>query len=292
MFGRMMPNTRFIFAGNRFFVLKEMLDADLNVQRILAVKNSHLERELALRRIDYSAIGTRGDLISNLRTTDFEYFVANGCPYIVPIAEFDTRVKHFINIHPSYLPDLRGADPVPGALLFGRDAGATCHLMDEGIDTGPIISQVRIPYSDDLDAGLLYQLSFQAEQEVFRLALARNFVPLCSQAASLDAVYYTKKPGDLRIDFSESAETIVRRIRAFGNKSQGAFFLVGPSVIKVYDAEIVTNPYILTKTGEFEENAVVLAYENNLLIRKAPNCLKLKNIVGDTSGIMTGSVLM
>src|SRR6185295_17658889 len=97
-------------------------------------------------------------------------------------------------------------DPVPGALLFGRDAGATCHMMDDGIDTGPIISQVRIPYSEELYAGLLYQLSFKAEQEVFRLALARNFRPARAQSAAKDIVYYTRKKEDLRIRFSEPAE--------------------------------------------------------------------------------------
>ena len=70
---------------------------------------------------------------------------------------------------------MRGIDPVLGSILFKRDAGATCHIMSEKIDAGDIISQLKIPYSNDLDASLLYQLSFIAEKKVFHMALQKNF---------------------------------------------------------------------------------------------------------------------
>jgi len=286
-----MNSRRFIFAGNRFFVLKEMLDAGLHLQKILAVQGSHLAKELSIRNIDHIVIASKKELLQHLNTSDFDDFLANGCPYILPIVELAKDGKRFINIHPAYLPDLRGADPVPGALLLGRDSGATCHLMDEGVDTGAIISQVRIPYSSDLDAPLLYQLSFMAEREVFHLAQERNFEPMRAQEKKENLVYYTKKPEDLRIDFRQSAEAIVLRIRAFNNVSQGAFFSIGNAIFKVYDAEVMTNPYMLAKSSGYKENTVVLAYEKTLLIKKAPGYLKLKNVTGDFSLIKTGIAL-
>src|SRR5262249_43226967 len=139
----------------------------------------------------------------------------------------------------------------------------------EGIDTGPIISQVHIPYSSDLDAPLLYQLSFMAECEAFHMALDRNFVPARAQENKNNIVYYTRNLNDLQIDFTQSAEVIVRQIRAFNNISQGAFFRIGTHIFKVYDAEIVTNGYLSAKAEKYGENTIALVYEKNLLIRKA-----------------------
>lgn len=50
------------------------------------------------------------------------------------------------NVHPSYLPDLRGASPVFWALAQGlEETGVTIHVMDESIDHGAIAAQDRVP---------------------------------------------------------------------------------------------------------------------------------------------------
>jgi methionyl-tRNA formyltransferase len=56
----------------------------------------------------------------------------------------------FLNVHPSLLPRGRGPEPVFWTLRRGeRETGATVHLMDEGLDTGPILAQASIPVPDD-----------------------------------------------------------------------------------------------------------------------------------------------
>lgn len=51
----------------------------------------------------------------------------------------------FVNIHPSILPELRGATPIPFAILNGfTQTGVTIMLMDAGMDTGPILLQEKI----------------------------------------------------------------------------------------------------------------------------------------------------
>ena len=50
-----------------------------------------------------------------------------------------------INVHPSLLPKYRGASPIAGALLAGeQETGVTIMVMDEGMDTGPILAQRTI----------------------------------------------------------------------------------------------------------------------------------------------------
>src|SRR5690606_34909474 len=53
---------------------------------------------------------------------------------------------HLLNTHPAYLPEFPGAHGVRDALASGAtQTGATIMVVDDGVDTGPIIDQVRIP---------------------------------------------------------------------------------------------------------------------------------------------------
>ena len=55
-----------------------------------------------------------------------------------------------LNIHPSLLPAFPGADAQKQALEHGvKVSGCTVHLVDEGVDTGPIILQSAVPVMDD-----------------------------------------------------------------------------------------------------------------------------------------------
>jgi hypothetical protein len=53
--------------------------------------------------------------------------------------------KGWVNAHPGLLPEYRGAEPVLWALKNGDPQGATVHLLDEGIDTGPILLKREMP---------------------------------------------------------------------------------------------------------------------------------------------------
>lgn len=163
--------------------------------------------------------------------------------------------------------------------------------MDDGVDTGPIISRVVVPNTDDLDAGLLYQISFQAEREVFGLAFHREFQPEREQWADSESIHYTRHEDDLMIDLAESTRKVIGRIRAFSNRSQGARLLFHDQTFLVFDAEEVRNPYLLQRKQGYRENEVVFCYENCLLVRHGEAFLKLKEIEGDLSLIQPGDVL-
>lgn len=63
------------------------------------------------------------------------------------IARFAQRI---INTHPALLPAFPGAHGVRDALAYGvKVTGTTIHLVDEGVDTGPIIAQFPVPVSED-----------------------------------------------------------------------------------------------------------------------------------------------
>ena len=119
------------------------------------------------------------------------------------------KKRIYANIHPSHLPDLKGIDPCLGSILYSRDGGATCHIMDDTIDGGPIISRVKIPFSKDLDVSLMYQLSFLAEKKVFHESFKENFVAKINHEEG-DWIYYSRKSNDKIINFNEDPEKIIQ----------------------------------------------------------------------------------
>ena len=282
---------KFIFIGNRFFVLEEMLKLKLNLVKILVIKNSYLQKELEKINIEHIVINSKRQLVDEIIQTDFNILLANGCPYILPVSKIKKNQQEFVNIHPSYLPDLRGADPQPGALLYARDSGASCHIMDDGIDTGKIISQVKIPYSSDLDIALLYQLSFMAEKEVFVKAYKNSFTSQYSQKLYGNEIYYSKKEIDLKIDFLKSSNEIYQTIKAFSNKSQGAYIIYKNEKYIFYDCEIVSNAYLKSKLLNYQDTEIIFNYENILIIKKDDVYLKLKNCNKSISNINVGAIL-
>ncbi|ORA62135.1 phosphoribosylglycinamide formyltransferase [Mycobacteroides franklinii] len=71
------------------------------------------------------------------------------------LSQFLGRV---INTHPALLPSFPGAHAVPEALAHGvKVTGCTVHLVDAGMDTGPILAQQPVPVHEDDDEASLHE---------------------------------------------------------------------------------------------------------------------------------------
>lgn len=290
----MINGAQYIFVGNRFFVLEEMLKLKLYIKKIFAVSGSYLEKELIKNKIEYESLSSKENLVEYLLNTEFDFLIVNGCQYILPISKLSASGsdKKFINIHPSFLPDLRGADPVHAALLYGRDSGATCHIMNDKIDAGDIISQVKINYSPDYDTDLLYQLTFLAEKQAFADAYKKEFKASKPQVKTEKDIYYSFKPEDLEINFNNDADKIQKRIKAFSNKNKGAQFKKGENIYKVYDSKFINEPFETELLNDYKENQVVFKYGDSIAIKKNKSSLLiLEKIEGDLSRIQVGEIL-
>ena len=79
-----------------------------------------------------------------------------------------------VNIHPSLLPCFPGLEAWKQALEYGvKVTGVTVHLVDHGIDTGPILAQAPVPVEDDDTPERLHARIQQVEHELYPAALAR-----------------------------------------------------------------------------------------------------------------------
>ena len=80
------------------------------------------------------------------------------------LARFGGRV---LNTHPALLPSFPGAHGVADALAYGvRVTGATCHLVDAGVDTGPIVAQRAVEVGDDDTVESLHERIKVVEREM------------------------------------------------------------------------------------------------------------------------------
>ena len=98
--------------------------------------------------LDCHADRTERDLVmaSWLEEHGVELVVLAGYMHLLTepfLRRFPGRV---VNVHPSLLPSFPGAHAIDDALAAGVDAtGVTVHYVDEGLDSGPVIRQERVP---------------------------------------------------------------------------------------------------------------------------------------------------
>src|SRR4029077_9778773 len=172
-------------------------------------------------------------------TPDVIVVVAYG--QILPLDVLEIPRLACLNLHASLLPRWRGAAPIQATIAAGDcETGITVMHMDEGLDTGDILLQSSVEILPNDTGGSLHdrlaQIAPEALLESLRL-LAAGSAPRIPQD-NARATYAPKlKREHGQIDWSESAEAIERRIRAY-NPWPGAFMKVGRQNLKVFSASV------------------------------------------------------
>lgn len=106
------------------------------------------------------------DEFLNLHNPDF--IVSYGYRHIIRGNVLDKYLNKIINLHISYLPWNRGADPNFWSLLEGTPKGVTIHYVDEGIDTGNIIVQKQIEFDKNDTLKTSYEKLHKEIQQLFK----------------------------------------------------------------------------------------------------------------------------
>ncbi|MEI9908088.1 MAG: phosphoribosylglycinamide formyltransferase [Actinomycetota bacterium] len=101
--------------------------------------------------------------------------VSVGFMRVLP-SSFVSKFK-VINAHPSLLPKFPGAHPITDVLKAGdKESGATIHWLDDGVDTGPIIVQVKVPILESDDEATLHERIKIVERELM-VSTLKNLLP-------------------------------------------------------------------------------------------------------------------
>lgn len=186
-------------------------------------------RELGLPLAQPKKLRNNAEFAAVLRDSGAD--VAVTCAYgkILPASVLNIPRYGFLNTHTSLLPKYRGAAPIQWALIGGETVtGTTIMQTDEGMDTGPVLLQEKLPIEPHWTSLELSEaLSRQAAQLIVQ-ALA-NIDTLRPQpqdnAQATHAPMLTKEDGFVR--WQESAEQIVSRSRGVAAWPQTTAFLQG-----------------------------------------------------------------
>lgn len=171
----------------------------------------------------------REDAIAQIRALAPDVIVVMAYGQILPRAVLEIPRLACLNLHASLLPKHRGAAPIQAAIVAGdRETGITVMYMDEGLDTGDILLQSKIPIASDETGGSLHDRLGEVAPAALADALARlehANAPRIPQQ-NTEATYAPKLEREHgHLDWTEAAEIIERKIRAF-NPWPGAYAMV------------------------------------------------------------------
>ena len=155
---------------------------------------------------------------------DLDVAVVAAYGLILPPAILAAPRRGCLNVHGSLLPRWRGAAPVQRAILAGDvETGVTIMQMEKGLDTGPMLLKGHARIDHKTAGALTAELAGLGARLMVRvLADPDAFAP--HGQTDPDATYAAKiEKAEARIDFSQSAATVERQVRAF-NPAPGAFF--------------------------------------------------------------------
>ena len=178
------------------------------------------------------------------------------------------------NLHPSLLPEYRGPSPVVSAILDGKiTTGVTLMQMDEGLDTGPIISQekIRIDINESVKKCTEKLFAIGADMLIKNLPdLISGTVISKPQMKAFATTTKLVKKSDGLIDWHTSAEQIIRMERAY-RPWPGIYTKWGNKIVKILEVKLHRLDQVCESPGKVEkvnDNIIVQTGKGSLIVCK------------------------
>jgi len=183
--------------------------------------------------------------IEQLRALDADLMIVVAYGLILPKAVLETPRMGCLNVHGSLLPRWRGAAPIQRAIWAGDSkTGVTIMQMNEGLDTGDMLSKVSCPIAaDETSASLYEKLAEQAPAALLDTIRALAKGEIKAQVQDENLACYAKKlsKAEALIDWSKSGDFIERSVRAF-NPWPISYFTLAGKALKVHQASLLSEP--------------------------------------------------
>lgn len=166
--------------------------------------------------------------VREIRERDIDWLFVIGWSQIAKPAILNAPKNGCVGIHPTLLPQGRGRAPIPWAIIKGLpETGVTLFKLDEGVDTGPIIAQFRLPIADDETATTLYDRVMDAHRILIGRAwpmFEAGKVALTPQNPSKATEWPKRTPADGAILNTMTVAEVDRLVRATTHPYPGAFY--------------------------------------------------------------------
>lgn len=231
-------------------------------------------KEAALaRRLRVIEAGTASEIrASQLTKLDVDLGVVAAFGVIIPGDVLAVPGHGYVNVHFSLLPRWRGASPVAAAIAAGdQETGVSIMVLDEGLDTGPVLASFPVVIGPEETAGDLTNRLSKAGA-----SLLSETIPIYLQGrltpVPQDDTNATLAPrlgaADRRLDLRQDPDLTARRIRALTPRP-GAFLMIDGQRLGVTAARPSAEPL---QTGVFKVE------EDRLLVGSAGLALDLLSV--------------
>lgn len=170
--------------------------------------------------IFYSDSLSRAETLAAIARLNLDLIILAWWPYIIRPEVIALARLGCLNFHPSYLPYNRGKHYNFWALVEGAPFGVTLHWVDEGIDSGDIAFQARIPTTWEDTGGTLYA---KAQREIVRLfkerfaEISSGRIPRVPQEAGAGSFHRAAEldaASEIKLDESYTARRLLDLLRA------------------------------------------------------------------------------
>lgn len=215
------------------------------------------------------------DVLSQLAGTQADIYVVLAYGRILPTEILALPALGVLNVHPSLLPLYRGPSPVVTAIRDGAsETGVSVMLLDEGMDTGPVIAQsASVPITESDTAESLTDQLFTMGVDLLLKTIPsweRGDIAGVSQDDALATVTSLVEKSDGELDFGQSAVNIARAIRAY-HPWPGTFTRWNGKLLKILEASV-------SGTGKKLCPGVVSIDDGRLMIGTGEGSLDVKRL--------------
>ena len=249
----MLKDLKVVFMGTPEFSVKVLEDLIMNTNVILVVTQPDKEigrhHEISYSEVKETALSNKIPVFQpiNIKTEydkilELKPDIIITCAYgqIIPNAILSCPKYGCINVHASLLPKLRGGAPIQHAILDGyEETGITIMYMDEGMDTGDIISSEKIKIEEDDTYQTLHdKLSILGSKLLIKTlpSIIKGENKRIKQNTNEVTYGYNIERRDELIDFNKDIKTIYNKVRGL-NPIPSAYFNLNDKVVKVYGCE-------------------------------------------------------
>ncbi len=175
-----------------------------------------------------------------------------------------------INGHASLLPKYRGASPIQWCIVCGEtETGVTVMQMDEGMDTGDILSVRRVAIGEEETAEQLFDrlavVSAELTAETIELIANGEITPIKQNETDATYAPILKKEMAL-LDFNKTAEQLHNAVRGYYSWPCAYFFMEGKR-IKVIESRIGSKTKFEAGTVANNENELEIACGDGVTLR-------------------------
>ena len=218
--------------------------------------------------------------VEELRTYNADVIVVVAFGQLLPASIINMPRYGCINVHASLLPKYRGASPIQWAVIDGCEySGVTTMKMDEGLDTGDMISKIVVPIAKDETGGTLFDKLAEAGAKLLVETLPHIFDGTAvyekqpEESPTPYAGMITKQMG--LINFGKSAEELERLVRGL-NPWPSAFTFWNGKTLKVWESFVVKSEE--TGAEKSEPGTVVKTDKKGIYVACGEDVLVLSQV--------------